>query len=216
MTDEKMIKITKNGPYLVYGTIPLYDEDYAIDAMGKPIKWVRGKTYFTHSVYALCRCGMSGNKPFCDGSHTQGFDGTIVPESGTYESTCVRHEGADGIVLLEKPVLCTGAGFCHAGRKIEDCIKKEKYIERAKQQTFDCPGGSLTLIVDGKVLEPELEKEISVTTDARKEGPLWVKGGIQILSEDGSVRYETRNRVALCRCGKSKNKPFCDSSHLDH
>ena len=43
-------------------------------------------------------------------------------------------------------------------------------------------------------------------------GPLWVRGGITVESKDGSS-YERRNRVTLCRCGASSNKPFCDGSH---
>ncbi|UCF09264.1 MAG: CDGSH iron-sulfur domain-containing protein, partial [Thermoplasmata archaeon] len=45
-------------------------------------------------------------------------------------------------------------------------------------------------------------------------GPIWVRGRIPIESADGHI-YEIRNRVTLCRCGWSSNKPFCDSSHLD-
>jgi CDGSH-type Zn-finger protein len=44
-------------------------------------------------------------------------------------------------------------------------------------------------------------------------GPLWVRGGIPITSSDGK-RLEVRNRVALCRCGASKNKPYCDGTHV--
>jgi CDGSH-type Zn-finger protein len=40
-----------------------------------------------------------------------------------------------------------------------------------------------------------------------------VKGGVQIKSSDGFV-YEPRNRVTLCRCGQSGNKPFCDGTHI--
>ena len=43
-------------------------------------------------------------------------------------------------------------------------------------------------------------------------GPLWVKGGVAIEASDGFA-YETRNRVTLCRCGRSSNKPFCDGTH---
>jgi len=42
---------------------------------------------------------------------------------------------------------------------------------------------------------------------------IWVKGGIPIQSSKGFV-YEIRNRVTLCRCGKSANKPFCDGTHV--
>jgi CDGSH-type Zn-finger protein len=43
-------------------------------------------------------------------------------------------------------------------------------------------------------------------------GPLWLRGGIPVFAADGFA-YEVRNRVTLCRCGASKNKPFCDGSH---
>ena len=43
-------------------------------------------------------------------------------------------------------------------------------------------------------------------------GPIWLRGRIPVVSADGFA-YEVRNRVTLCRCGASKNKPFCDASH---
>ena len=208
------IVVMKNGPYMVYGNVPLDEKSIKIDAMGKPVKWIEDKKYYTGPIYALCRCGKSENMPFCDGiGHTGGFDGTETAKNEPYLDTCLVHEGCKGVQLLEKPILCTGAGFCHTNKKIEAMIKKEKNLDIAKQQTFDCPGGGLTLIIDGKIIEPELKKSISVTNDVRTIGPIWVKGGIPIISENGT-RYDIRNRVALCRCGKSKNMPFCDSSHL--
>lgn len=45
-----------------------------------------------------------------------------------------------------------------------------------------------------------------------RDGPLWVRGGIPVESSDGAT-YEVRNRVTLCRCGRSSNKPFCDGTH---
>ncbi|MFR9661826.1 MAG: CDGSH iron-sulfur domain-containing protein, partial [Rikenellaceae bacterium] len=41
---------------------------------------------------------------------------------------------------------------------------------------------------------------------------LWVRGGVRISREDG-MSYQIRNRVVLCRCGASNNKPFCDGTH---
>jgi len=43
-------------------------------------------------------------------------------------------------------------------------------------------------------------------------GPLGLRGGIPVIAADGFA-YEVRNRVTLCRCGQSKNKPFCDGTH---
>jgi hypothetical protein len=68
----------------------------------------------------------------------------------------------------------------------------------------------------GNLIEPELEPSILVVDDPVLDvvGPLWVRGGIPIESVDGET-YEIRNRVSLCRCGKSCNKPFCDGSHQE-
>ena len=67
----------------------------------------------------------------------------------------------------------------------------------------------------GPAVEPHFEPSIGLVQDTAKgvSGPLWVRGGVQVLGADGSA-YEIRNRVALCRCGASGNKPFCDGSHV--
>jgi len=66
----------------------------------------------------------------------------------------------------------------------------------------------------GKTIEPSFEKSIGFIEDQGigVDGPIWVRGNIPVYSADGKL-YEVRNRVTLCRCGKSTNKPFCDSSH---
>ena len=56
-----------------------------------------------------------------------------------------------------------------------------------------------------------MEKEIYIKIT--KDGPIYVSGGIRVESFDGRG-YEIRNRQTLCRCGGSKNKPFCDCSHF--
>ena len=66
----------------------------------------------------------------------------------------------------------------------------------------------------GVALEPRFEPSIGLVQDTARQisGPLWVRGGIPVVGADG-VTYEIRNRVTLCRCGASSNKPFCDGSH---
>lgn len=65
-----------------------------------------------------------------------------------------------------------------------------------------------------KVFEPSFDPSIGIIEDPgiKVSGPIWVKGGIRVESADGSS-YEIRNRVTLCRCGQSSNKPFCDGTH---
>lgn len=67
----------------------------------------------------------------------------------------------------------------------------------------------------GKPIEPDFEESLSLAEDpeANCSGPIWAKGGVEIESADGT-KYEKRNRVTLCRCGKSRNKPFCDGNHI--
>ena len=79
-----------------------------------------------------------------------------------------------------------------------------------------CPSGRL-VVWDRTTKEPfelGLEPSIGLVEDPTEgvSGPLWVRGGIQIVGADG-VEYELRNRATLCRCGASANKPFCDGSH---
>ena len=70
-----------------------------------------------------------------------------------------------------------------------------------------CPTGALHFTRrDGGVAEPTTEDNTIVPMPA---GPLYVRGRVQLRSADGSVIVED-TRLALCRCGRSHNKPFCD------
>jgi CDGSH-type Zn-finger protein len=73
-----------------------------------------------------------------------------------------------------------------------------------------CPSGALRyrLAANEEEIEPELPVGVGVIDD----GPLWVTGGVAITGADGSL-LERRNRVTLCRCGQSANKPLCDGTH---
>jgi hypothetical protein len=84
------------------------------------------------------------------------------------------------------------------------------------REAMHCPAGRL-VIHDKKThkeIEQPLPASIGVVEDPALgcSGPLWVRGGVPIESANGK-RYETRNRVTLCRCGASDNKPFCNGSH---
>ena len=63
------VKVMKNGPYLVSGALQLAKEKSVVGKEGEPEYWVKGKGYPKQEGYALCRCGKSGSKPFCDGTH---------------------------------------------------------------------------------------------------------------------------------------------------
>jgi CDGSH-type Zn-finger protein len=217
--EEGKITVTKDGPYLVSGNIPLFTTIISCDASGIPTTWVIGKKFETTEYYSLCRCGQSNNKPFCDGTHIKvNFDGTETSDNEPFEKMAKEIDGPE-LILKDAEILCASARFCHRGGDIWDAIPQSndpKIKKNAVENAFDCPSGRL-VVLDKKtnmVLESVLAKSIGVIEDPSKgvSGPFWVRGGIPVYSADRKL-YEVRNRMTLCRCGKSTNKPFCDSSH---
>jgi len=215
---EGTIKAAKNGPYIVSGKIPLMKMTIECNNLGTPAKWIIGEKMKTSETYALCRCGQSNNKPFCDGTHVKAnFAGTEVSDNEPFEKMAKEIDGPD-LKLKDAEILCASARFCHRGGDIWEVIHRSgpEAKKNVIENSFDCPSGRLVVIdkTTGMALEPNLEKSIGAVEDPSisASGPFWVRGGIPIYSADGKL-YEVRNRVTLCRCGKSTNKPFSDSSH---
>ena len=217
--DDCKITVIKNGPYFVTGTIPLHDATIECGPDGNPGKWVIGEQLSTPASYILCRCGQSAKKPFCDGSHAKvNFDGTEASDNEPFEKMAKTFDGHT-LLLKDAEILCASARFCHRGGDIWEQIYKcadPEIKQNVIRNSFDCPSGRLVVEdkTTGKPLEPQLEKAIFVIHDPAigVDGPLWIRGKIPVYSAGGKL-YEARNRMTLCRCGKSTNKPFCDSSH---
>lgn len=129
--EENTVTVSYNGPYFIRGDL----------AIGNAPGDMPGVSFRV----ALCRCGHSKNKPFCDNSHEE-----------------VRFQDYGAV-----------------GEKGEGLTSR---------------GGQLAI----KQLE---------------DGPLMLSGNITIKNGSGRIAWEG-NRVALCRCGASENKPFCDGSHV--
>lgn len=208
---------------MVSGDLPLAKEIIVADENGDSVGYKKGEKYQCPNEYSLCRCGKSKNKPFCDGSHTRaGFDGTETASMDDFSKRCEKIAGP-GFELDDLPELCARARFCHDrlgdvwGNTENSGNPKAK--KEAVRQSCLCPAGRLVARdkKTGAAIEPKLEQEIGLIEDPQKQasGPVWAKGGIEIESADGQ-KYETRNRATLCRCGKSKNKPFCDGCHVDN
>jgi CDGSH-type Zn-finger protein len=221
MSNKKpYIKITRNGPYMAFGISDISEKLILADKQGISVSYGDGKKFEIKSdpIY-LCRCGHSKDAPFCDGSHeAYGFNGeetasfTPIHEQPSAEA----FEGPD-VALLDNQDYCAFARFCDAAGRIWNLVQEggKAATTQAVKEANLCPAGRL-IILDkkGNVLEDKLPQSIGVIEDTKLgiSGPLWIRGGIRVESEDGKS-YEIRMKQTLCRCGKSENKPFCNGAH---
>jgi CDGSH-type Zn-finger protein len=212
------ITITENGPYLVSGSVPMARQTIMADGEGNSIGWQQGEELETKASCALCRCGQSGNKPYCDGSHLRvGFDGTETASREPYLNQAVEQDGPT-LILTDAQPLCAFARFCDVAGQVWNLVEQEgpEAAELTAREAGLCPSGRLVAWDrNAKTpIEPEFEPSIGIVEDPEQgvAGPIWVRGGIPVVAADGET-YEVRNRVTLCRCGASGNKPFCDASH---
>jgi len=218
-TKSPRVKITRNGPYLVYGSIPITQQEIATDPQGIPTHWTQLTEYPTNETCSLCRCGNSAKKPFCDGTHVKiNFDGT---ETADHEPYLAKPKIVYGPILglMDIEELCASARFCHRDGGIWNLIPQSdnpKAHKVACEEAADCPSGRLAVQNQktGEIVEPKFSQSIVLIEDpsAGASGPIWIRGGVVVESAKGET-YKVRNRATLCRCGKSQNKPFCDSSH---
>ena len=213
------ITVSENGPYLVTGDMPVAEQHIEINAAGESIEWKEGKRFPHEGTFKLCRCGTSKNKPFCDGSHkTAGFDGTETASRAPYDDQATIQKGPV-LSLKDAEPLCAFARFCDPAGQVWGLVERTNEKEARIQflhEAGHCPGGRLVAVdnASGADMEPRLEASIGLVVDTRAKvnGPIWVRGGIPVIAADG-YEYEVRNRIALCRCGRSSNKPYCDGSH---
>jgi CDGSH-type Zn-finger protein len=218
MADEPTITVTKDGPYHVRGSVPLIRQTIEADDAGYSVEWRAGETFVTGEEYELCRCGQSANKPFCDSSHLRvGFDGTETASRDPYLEQAEEEEGPV-VILTDAQPLCAFSRFCDYGDKIWNLVQEPEKdaATLAIREGEHCVSGRL-VVWDRDTKqphEPKLDRSIGVVEDPAEHvsGGLWARGGVQLIGADG-FRYEVRNRMALCRCGASENKPFCDGSH---
>ena len=212
------ITVTRDGPYLVEGSVPMARQTIVADDSGNSIGWRHGEQFETQTTITLCRCGHSANKPFCDGSHVRvGFDGTETATRDSYLAQATEQDGPT-LILTDAEALCAFARFCDLAGQVWNLVE-QRGPEAARLTAHEaglCPSGRLVAWdrATKEALEPDLDPSIGIVEDPVEgvAGPIWVRGGIPISAADGQA-YEVRNRVTLCRCGSSGNKPFCDGSH---
>lgn len=212
------ITVSENGPYLVEGSVPLYIKHIVSRNGLSTLETI--KKLETPETYALCRCGESAQAPFCNGAHKKsGFDGTETAGMSRYLDRAQILEGEDLNLLDDER--CAFARFCHKPHgdvwTLTEQSDNPQFKKEAIEAATQCPTGRLVaMLKSGEFVEDDLEPCISIVQDVVKgvSAGIFVTGGIPIESETGKV-YEVRNREALCRCGASSRKPFCDAMHVN-
>ena len=204
------IVVAENGPYLVTNAAAV--RSYLGDPLRVPPQ------------LALCRCGESGDKPFCDGSHARvGFSGAKDPrrvpdQRDTYPGTQVT--------VFDNRGICQHSGFCTDRLPAVFRSDAEPFVapsggrmDEIVRAVRDCPSGALSLAFDGTeardlaewhgLREPAIEISL--------DGPYRVTGAIPLADATGGevprALGSSREHYALCRCGHSQNKPFCSGMH---
>ncbi|MFC2157362.1 CDGSH iron-sulfur domain-containing protein [Acidobacteriota bacterium] len=201
MNDNKpKIETQKNGPYKV-------------EALEK-MRNSRGEKLETPPLMFLCRCGGSANKPFCDGTHLKnGFsDGK---EEGRVPDRMDDYVG-DDVTIHDNRGVCSHRGHCTDNLPSVWRQKKEPWIDPDAAETKDiirviemCPSGALSYTQD-EVLHKDVDNEPAV--EISKDGPYDVQGFVELDDPEGNTP-ESKEHYTLCRCGHSRNKPFCDGQH---
>jgi CDGSH-type Zn-finger protein/ferredoxin len=196
------IECKPNGPYLVKGLSNLRNS--------------RGEALAVEAVVALCRCGGSATKPFCDGTHRKnGFS-----DARSADATPDRSDAypAATITIHDNRGICAHSALCTDRLASVFKYGSEPWIDPSAADAAAiieaieaCPSGALSYSINGVVAtHPERPPGITVT----KDGPYAVVGSIALVNvargQGASAEHYT-----LCRCGASKNKPFCDGSHWD-
>ncbi len=206
MSEKPRIACLPNGPYYLLNDATVSPVPNLVRSSGEACATVRG--------VALCRCGGSKTKPFCDGTHgTNGFTDRKLADRKDNRREAYRGKR---ITVFDNRALCAHAGVCTESLKSVFLYGSEPWIDPDGAAVDDviatirkCPSGALSYAIDGREGEP-LSRPAKVTvTD---NGPYAVSGGVELMNvEFGDCA--SREHYTLCRCGASKNKPFCDGSH---
>lgn len=203
-SQEKKPKIvfTKSSPYKVLFLKNLINS--------------KGEKLETRDMMNLCRCGLAKTKPFCDGSHyATGIDGE--KKEGLPKDRVIDYKG-EHITIHDNRLVCSHDQSCvidlpevfQRGKRRwiqPDGASVEKIIKTIKK----CPSGALSYTLDGVHYDAQ-DREPAIII--ARDGPLEIVGGIELEDDSGSVPQSPEHYV-LCRCGASKNKPFCDGSHIE-
>jgi len=194
------IKTLKNGPYVA--------------SQLSSFKTSKGDCIKTQKTMVLCRCGQSKNKPFCDATHVK-IKFNSAKKEGRQPDRVDDYIGK-GVTIHDNRGVCSHVGYCTDNLSSVFLMGKEPWIDPNGASVADvirvirmCPSGALSYSVDG-LKHDTLDREPGVSL--RKDGPYTVVGEVELEDYDKSTS-QSKEHYTLCRCGGSKNKPFCDGTH---
>jgi CDGSH-type Zn-finger protein/truncated hemoglobin YjbI len=207
--EPSTIRIAAMGPLLVTNV------DDVHDWLGQPLP--------ARPLLALCRCGASATKPYCDGTHARGFDDAKDPARvPDREDTYVGQQ----VTILDNRGTCQHSGLCTDRLSTVFRTKEEPFVapsggrmDEIIRAVRDCPSGALSYAIDGVEARSDVDHHAkrAPSIEISKDGPYRVSGGVALLDTNGDVVVRnaggSREHYTLCRCGHAQNKPFCTGMH---
>ena len=214
LKEKPKILTLPNGPYYLINEMEPKVVENLRNSKGESLSTIRG--------IALCRCGASKNKPFCDGTH--GIirflnNDTEVTETGHIVKDKRKSYAGKKIIIHDNRKICSHAAECV--NNLPSVFKfdarpwidpEAATLEESINTIRKCPSGALSYSIDGVEYKDQNERKPMVTVS--KEGPYIITGGVELIGDnlqfgDGA----SKEHYTLCRCGASRNKPFCDGMH---
>jgi CDGSH-type Zn-finger protein/truncated hemoglobin YjbI len=204
------IRLVRQGPYVLTN----------VDSLTGPL----GESVPTRPQMALCRCGHSASKPWCDGTHARvDFTGAKDPNR-----VLDRRDTYDGlsITILDNRGICQHSGFCTDRVPVAFRVDADAFVapsgarlDEMIRAVRNCPSGALSLAIDGiedrAVVDWHGRRSPAVTIT--QDGPYRITGAIDLFGESGEPvarnAGSSLEHYALCRCGHSRNRPFCSGMH---
>ncbi len=221
MSTDSLDAVNKNKPMIVpLPNGPLYLINNRENKVVENLVNSKGEKLSNIQGVALCRCGASKNKPFCDGSHSLiGFSTEEIEDNDNKNKKNKRQTYVGKkITVHDNRAICSHAAECvnnlpsvfRLNQRPWIDPEQETEVEKIIETIRKCPSGALSYSIDKVEYK---DYNVPPLVKVSKDGPYLVTGAIELIGTEFSDDV-SKEHYTLCRCGASKNKPFCDGSHF--